>query len=107
MLTSNKSTKYCFKSWPHKILPESKITMLEEEFNEILNLNTFEIKIDIDCFLIHTILKNVLMKLTVSETAVERCFSQHRNIHSNVRSSLFESTLDDSLYIRYNWKNIL
>ncbi|OAF71941.1 hypothetical protein A3Q56_00300 [Intoshia linei] len=106
-LTSNKSTEYCFKGWAHKILPESKITMFEEEFNEILNSNTFEMKIDIDCFPIHTILKNVLMKLTVSEAAVERCFSQHRNIYSNVRNSLFESTLNDSLYIRYNWKHIL
>ncbi|OAF68099.1 hypothetical protein A3Q56_04169 [Intoshia linei] len=58
MLTSNKSTEYFFKGWAHKILPESKITMFDEEFNEIFNLNIFEMEIDIDCFPIHTILKN-------------------------------------------------
>jgi hypothetical protein len=40
--------------------------------------------------------------ITVSEAAVERCFSVHKLIHSPMRSSISDDLVDDILFIHYN-----
>ncbi len=42
-----------------------------------------------------------------SEACVERAFSKHKKIHSNLRASLSTDKVDDQLFIRYNFENIM
>ena len=51
-------------------------------------------------------LDHKLQQFTVSEAAVERCFSVHKSIHTPLRASLSKDMVDHILFVRYNvnWK---
>ena len=44
-------------------------------------------------------------KIPTSEAAVERVFSKHKMIHTELRSSLLGTTVEKMLFIRYNIKH--
>ena len=46
-----------------------------------------------------------LRKIPTSEAAVERVFSKHKMIHTELRSSLLGTTVEKMLFIRYNIKH--
>lgn len=45
---------------------------------------------------------NFLNHIPTSEAAVERVFSRHKLIHSQIRNSLKAGTVDSMLFVRYN-----
>jgi hypothetical protein len=47
--------------------------------------------------------KYKILKIAVSEAAVERCFGIHKKIHSDIRSTLKNDIVEDILFIRYNY----
>ena len=46
-------------------------------------------------------------KLAISKARVERAFSKHKRVHTNLRASLKAEKLADQFFIRYNFENIL
>ena len=50
---------------------------------------------------------NVLLKIPISEASVERAFSRHKLVHSQLRASLSAERLNDTLFVRYNFEKIL
>ena len=52
-------------------------------------------------------LRNLLLKMPITEAAVEIAFSRHKLFHNKLRASLANEKLDDQLYIRYNFGKIM
>lgn len=80
-------------TWTNALgIPEFEFYVMEKLFNPKIGIPR-----RLDAFL-----KYKIPGISVSEAAVERCFSKHKRIHSEVRASLHASTVDDLLFIRYN-----
>ena len=58
-------------------------------------------------FRIHKTLANLILKVVVSEACVERAFSRHKLFHSNLRANLKAEKLDEQLFLRYNFQNMI
>ena len=59
--------------------------------------------VDLEKFLIHPLLLNALKKIAISEAAVESACS---TVHNRQPASLQEKTMDNELFIRYNFETI-
>ena len=74
--------------------------ILKADFDLAMGLNGTEIKPALKIFR-----DKFLRKIPTSEAAVERVFSKHKMIHTELRSSLLGTTVEKMLFIRYNIKH--
>ena len=58
-------------------------------------------------FPVHKTSANLLLKMPVTEAAVERAFSRHKIVHTRLRANLKTKNLETQLFIWYNFKRIL
>lgn len=83
--------------WTHALkIPDFKKYTADKEFNSRA-VPSRKLK------LFHT---EKLKSIAISEASVERCFSQHKLIHTPLRASIKDDLVEDILYIRYNTKVI-
>jgi hypothetical protein len=95
------------ESWAQSLLPADKYTQFQSEMSDIQDIMTLGTSVVCENFPIHRTLSNLLMKMSVSEACVERAFSKHKLFHTNLRASLKSQKLDDQLFLRYNFENIM
>jgi len=96
-----------FAKWSKAILPYSRHDQFTSEQSRLCDSEILGLSVKISDFPVHNTLSNIFLSLPVSEAAVERAFSRHRLVHTNLRSRLSCETLDDELFIRYNMASML
>ena len=94
-------------SWIQAMLPPQRFDQFETEHTTILDNQVLGIPIVTSSFPVHQTMANVLLKIPISEASVERAFSRHKLVHSQLRASLSAERLNDTLFVRYNFEKIL
>ena len=74
---------------------------------ELIDVENFGQPIEESNFPIHKTLVNTVLRIVMSEACVERAFSKHKIVHSNLRANLKADKLDDQLFVRYNFENVM
>lgn len=95
------------ENWVYCMLPENRHSVYRferENMNESLIMNE---TLNIESFPVHRTLVNIIKRVAVTESSVERAFSAHKMFHNRLRANLSTERLDDQLFIRYNCSNIL
>ena len=96
-----------YESWIKHVLPECRHDAYNKEKELLEESLLLEDPADSDKYPIHRLLLNTVKKIKISEAAVERAFSRHKLVHNRLRANLQESTMDNHLFIRYNFETIL
>ena len=97
------------KKWARELLAAEKYSNFANErqdMEDLMNLGQNFSGVILH-FPLHRTLANIVKKVAISEACVERAFSKHKRVHTNMRASLKAEKLDDQLFIRYNSENIL
>ena len=102
----NKKKKFT-KSVVSAILPESRTQSFAEEENSLQDMIFLGDTIDLDKCPVHRFILSLLKKISVAEAAVERAFSRHRLVHTRLRANLEAESMDNQLFIRYNFETIM
>ena len=89
------------------VLPECRHDAYKKEKELREESLLLEDPADLDKYPIHHLLLNTVKEIAISEAAVERAFSRHKLVHNRLRATLQESTMDNQLFIRYNFETIL
>ena len=93
--------------WLRCILPESRYADFEKEKEEFCDTQVLEAPLNVSNFPIHKTSANLILKMPVTEAAVERAFSRHKIKHTRLRANLKTENLETQLFIRYNFERIL
>ena len=89
------------------ILPESRYADFEKEKEEFCDTQVLEAPLNVSNFPVHKTSANLILKMPVTEAAVERAFSRHKIVHTRLRANLKTENLETQLFIRYNFERIL
>lgn len=93
--------------WITGILPSTKLETFKEEEMDLKDLCFLREEINLEKFPAHRFIVSLLKKISISEAAVERAFSRHKLIHTRLRANLKSESMDNQLFIRYNFGIIL
>lgn len=106
LFTTNENDQK-FESWATSVLPASRIDLFRSESDSLNAKRMLEISILNDSYPVFKTLANILKKVPISEAAVERAFSKHKLLHNRLRANLCTETLENQLFIRYNFARIM
>ena len=92
--------------WLRCILPESRYADFEKEKEEFCDAQVVEAPLNVSNFPVHKTSANLILKMPVTEAAVERAFSRHKIVHARLRANLKTENLETQLFIQYNFERI-
>ena len=95
------------QTWALHVLPSTNLEVFKAEATEIEDVKNLGQPVVPANFRIHKTLANLILKVVVSEACVERAFSRHKLFHSNLRANLKAEKLDEQLFLRYNFQNMI
>ena len=95
------------QTWALHVLTSTNLEVFKAEATEIEDVKNLGQPVVPANFRIHKTLANLILKVVVSEASVERAFSRHKLFHSNLRANLKAEKLDEQLFLRYNFQNLL
>ena len=95
------------QTWALHVLPSTNLEVFKAEATEIDDVKNLGQPVVPANFRIHKTLANLILKVVVSEACVERAFSRHKLFHSNLRANLKAEKLDEQLFLRYNFQNMI
>ena len=86
--------------WLRCILPESRYADFEKEKEEFCDTQVLEAPLNVSSFPVHKTSANFILKMPVTEAAVERAFSRHKIVHTRLPANLKTENLETQLFIR-------
>ena len=93
--------------WLRCLLPESRYADFQKEKEEFCDTQVLEAHLNVSNFPVHKTSANLILKMPLTEAAVERAFSRHKIVHTRLRANLKTENLETQLFIRYNIERIL
>ena len=92
--------------WLRCILLESRYEDFEKEKEEFCDTQVLEAPLNVSNFPNHKTYANLILKMPVTEAAVEQAFFRHKIVHTRLRANLRTENLETQLLIRYNFERI-
>ncbi len=89
-----------FGKWVKAVLPATKYTQFEEDVTRLRDAENLQLDLIKDDYQMLLTLSNLIEKFMISEASVERAFSKHKMLHSQLRANLSAERIDDQLFLR-------